>query len=97
MLIEKMQGLDYQFVIYELKEENTVIGSIEFIEDENFIENIYLDSKYRGRGHLRTIVNFLKKKYGKLYCLPLKQHVEKFKHLGFSLYKEDGEDSYYVL
>lgn len=83
-----------EFVIYNIIDKE-VIGSIEFIEKENFIENIYLSPEYRGKGYLTKIVKFLSDKYGKLYCLPLREHVEKFKHLGFTFWKKEGSDKYY--
>lgn len=79
--------------IYKLYE-NKQIGSVEFDKNKRYIENIYLDKEYRGKGYLRKIINY----FGKpLIILPLPQHLEKFKHLGFIFYKNDGEDTYYIL
>lgn len=83
-----------KFVIYNIIDKE-LIGSIEFIEKENFIENIYIDEKYRGKGYLTKIIKFLSNEYGNLYCLPLKEHREKFKHLGFTLWKSEGVDIYF--
>lgn len=71
--------------------EEEQIGSVEMID--NYIENIFLSEKYRGQGYLRKIIEYLGKP---LTCLPLPQHIEKFKHLGFRPYKIDGDDIYYI-
>ena len=76
------------------------ILSIEMVheKDYNYIDNIYIDSKYRNKGYLRKIINYLKSHgYESLICLPLPKHVEKFKHLGFIFYEKKGDDVYYIL
>lgn len=75
------------------------ICAIEIVEkkDYNYIENIFIDIDYRNRGYLRPIIDYLRSIYGKLVCLPLPQHVEKFKHLGFTFYGQKGDDIYYSL
>lgn len=98
MLIEEAK-LDERFFtedfkIYTLKENGKVIGSVEFIEKERFIENIYIEERCRGKGYLRQIIDFLGKP---LTALPLHQHIDKFKHLGFQHHQDIGEDSYYIL
>lgn len=75
-----------------------------------YIENIFIQEKYRNRGYLRKIIDLLmqKEEYKgyHIVCLPLPQHVEKFKHLGFTpFYKSQEEytvidtdtDTYYIL
>ena len=74
-----------------------IIGSVEVLNSHHaFIENIYLDVQYREKGYLRSIISILKEKYGVLTCLPLLQHVGKFRHLGFRKYKTIGDDTYYI-
>lgn len=82
--------------IYNIIEGNKVVGSMEIIEenDHTFLENIYIDKEYRGRGFLRESLNNFKQK--PIVCLPLNQHREKFKHLGFMKYKTEGTDIYYI-
>ena len=79
--------------------QEVTMASIEMIEKKgyNYIENIFIDVKYRHRGYLRPIIDYLQKSYRKLICLPLPQHVEKFKHLGFTFYEQKGDDIYYSL
>lgn len=74
------------------------IGSVEIIEEigYNFIENIFLEKMYRNRGYLRKIIDYLKTSKP-LVCLPLPEHLNKFKHLGFQEYERTGEDVYYIL
>ena len=80
--------------IYKIYNKGTQIGSVEFNADERYIENIYLDVQERGKGHLREIVEY----FGKpLIVLPLVQHIDKFRHLGFKLYETRGADSYYII
>lgn len=79
--------------IYKIYE-NKQIGSVEFNEKERYIENIYLIQEYRGKHYLRKIINY----FGKpLIILPLPEHIEKFKHLGFTHYKTINLDNYYIL
>lgn len=79
--------------LYRLFEQEQ-IGSVEFNKEERYIENIYLSDKYRGKGYLRKIIEY----FGKpLIVLPLPQHIEKFKHLGFKHYKIIQDDHYYIL
>lgn len=82
--------------IYNIIEDNKVVGSMEIIEenDHTFLENIYIDKEYRGRGFLRESLNNFKQK--PIVCLPLNQHRKKFKHLGFMKYKTEGTDIYYI-
>lgn len=71
-----------------------MIGSVEYNKEEKYIENIYLSPEYRGKGYLRQIIKY----FGKpLKLLPLKQHKDKFIHLGFKFYEKIGEDEYYIL
>ena len=92
----KIIKMDYGFIL-RLSEQDT-IGSVELIKNGDiiYIENIYLNTNYRCKGYLRKIINFLRP-LGKLTCLPLPEHIEKFKHLGFKEYKKEGEDIYYSL
>ena len=85
MEIKFEQGI---YRIYEKEQ----IGSIEY--SNGFIDNIYLDPKYRGKGYLRKIIEYFPKP---IELLPLPKHVEKFKHLGFKKHKQIGEDIYYIL
>lgn len=79
--------------IYRIYEKDQ-IGSVEFDSNRRYIENIYLDPKYRGRGYLREIIKY----FGKpLIVLPLPQHIDKFKHIGFIPYETIGSDNYYIL
>lgn len=79
--------------VYKIYEDNQ-IGSVEFDEENRYIENIYLDERCRGKGYLRKILEY----FGKpLVVLPLPQHKAKFRHLGFKPYKQVGEDEYYIL
>lgn len=79
--------------IYRIYEDEQ-IGSVEFDEERRYIENIYLTPEKRGRGHLREIIDY----FGKpLIVLPLPQHIDKFKHLGFKPYETIGSDNYYIL
>lgn len=91
--IRKVEDARFTFVIYEILLNDKCIGSIEMVN--NFIENIYLEPLQRGKGFLTQIVNFLVKEYGDLECLPLEQHVEKFKHLGFVYSHTENTDNYY--
>lgn len=78
------------YKIYEQKQ----IGSVEFEPEERYIQNIFLNKVYRGKGYLRKIIEY----FGKpLIILPLEQHIQKFLHLGFIPYKTIGEDNYYIL
>ena len=82
--------------IYNIIEDNKIVGSMELIHEKDhiFLENIYLDKEYRGRGFLReSLKNFNTKP---IVCLPLIQHRKKFKHLGFREYKTEGPDIYYI-
>ena len=80
--------------IYKIYNKGTQIGSVEFNADERYIENIYLDVQERGKGHLREIIEY----FGKpLIVLPLVQHIDKFRHLGFKLYETRGADNYYII
>ena len=83
--------------IYDIVEDGKAIGSMEIIDEDDhiFLENIYIDEKYRGRGFLRECINYLNQK--PIECLPLKEHRDKFKHLGFHKYKTEGTDVYYLL
>lgn len=76
--------------------EGVNIGSVEVVFEKGytFIENIFLDVEHRHKGYLRKIIKMLSA-YGTLECLPLPQHRKKFEHLGFSQYKQVGEDLYY--
>lgn len=86
-------NIKYEDNIYRIYE-NEQIGSVEFNEEERYIENIYLVEKCRGKGYLRKILEY----FGKpLIVLPLPQHTDKFKHLGFRLYKCIDQDVYYIL
>ena len=79
--------------VYKIYEDDQ-IGSVEFEEENRYIENIYLDERCRGKGYLRKILEY----FGKpLMVLPLPQHKAKFRHLGFKPYKRVGEDEYYIL
>lgn len=84
--------------IYEKENENESIGSVEIVPEMgyNFIENVFLNQNHRSKGYLRKIVDYLKSS-GPLVCLPLPEHVEKFKHLGFKYHKSCGDDNYYIL
>ena len=89
---ELIQNNSYN--VYRIYKDNKQIGSVEFYQEERYIENIYLDEKCRGKGYLRKILNY----FGKpLTCLPLPQHIDKFKHLGFIPYKNIDQDVYYIL
>lgn len=80
--------------IYKIYNKGTQIGSVEFNADERYIENIYLDVNERGKGHLREVVEY----FGKpLIVLPLVQHIDKFRHLGFRFYETRGADNYYII
>ena len=76
--------------IYDIIEED-VIGTVEYIKEENFIENIYLIEEWRGKGLLRKISEY----FPSATLLPLPQHVEKFKHLGYEISHINGTDIYY--
>lgn len=79
-------------------EEKDEIGSVEVIKNTcyNFIENIYIKENYRHKGYFRKIIEYLKQR-GTLRCLPLPEHRDKFEHLGFKIYAQEGEDIYYQL
>lgn len=80
--------------IYRIYKNRIQIGSVEFNADERYIENIYLDVQERGKGHLREIIEY----FGKpLIVLPLVQHIDKFRHLGFKFYETRGADNYYII
>lgn len=80
--------------IYKIFENNKQIGSIEFIESERYIQNIYLSSEYRNKGYLTKIIKY----FGKpLILLPTPQHIEKFIHLGFKFHEQIKDDKYYIL
>jgi len=83
--------------MYNIIENNNIIGSMEVIDegDKFFLENIYINEKFRGRGFLRECIKYINQK--PIACLPLRKHVEKFKHLGFCKYKTEGTDVYYLL
>lgn len=81
----------YEQGIYRIYEDKQ-IGSVEYYN--GFIENIYLDPSYRGKGYLRKIIEYFPKP---IELLPLPEHVEKFKHLGFKKHKQIREDVYYIL
>lgn len=86
----KIKFEDNIYKIYE----GIQIGSVEFNQEDRYIENIFLNQNYRGKGYLRKIINY----FGKpLIILPLPQHIDKFKHLGFKYYKTIGLDNYYIL
>ena len=92
-MIQKINEFN-EVTIYDVLEGNESIGSIEFIEKERFLENVYLIPECRGKGYLRKIIDY----FGKpLIALPLPQHIQKFEHLGFSFFKQIGEDKYYKL
>ena len=79
--------------IYKIYEQEQ-IGSVEFELETRYIQNIFLNKLYRNKGYLRKIIEY----FGKpLIILPLKQHIQKFLHLGFIPYKTIGEDNYYIL
>ena len=82
--------------IYNIIEDERVVGSMEIIEekDHTFLENIYISEPYRGRGFLRECINYFTDK--PIVCLPLNQHRDKFRHLGFHKYKTEGSDVYFV-
>lgn len=82
---------DYK--IYDVIINNNIIGSVEYIEKDDYIENIFLYKEYRGKGYLRKILKY----FPTAYLLPLPEHVEKFKHLGYTIYKQIGDDVYYNL
>lgn len=96
MNIKKMEYEN--FTILRIYERNDQIGSVEIIVKKcyTYIENVYLNVQYRHKGYLKKIIKYLQS-YGKLICIPLPQHVEKFKHYGFSFYEQKGEDIYYAL
>ena len=81
--------------IYNIIEDEKIVGSMEMIEerDHTFLENIYLHKEYRGRGFLRECLKQFTKP---IICLPLNQHRDKFRHLGFIQYKTEGPDVYYI-
>ena len=60
-----------------------------------FIENIYIEKDYRQRGYFRKLVEHLET-LGTLVCIPLPEHVEKFKHIGFTYLKSENGDNYYI-
>lgn len=91
--IRKIEDKRFTFIIYEILLQGNCIGSIEMID--NFIENIYIEPIHRGKGFLTKIIQFLIKEYGDLECLPLEQHIEKFKHLGFIYAYSEGTDNFY--
>lgn len=90
MIKEKCKFNDV--TIYDVIENDQEIGSIEFIEKERFLENVFLIPECRGKGYLRQIIDY----FGKpLIALPLPQHIKKFEHLGFKIHAQIGEDIYY--
>ena len=86
--------IEHEDNFYRIYERGKHIGSVEFYEKSRYIENIYLEERCRGKGYLRKIIDY----FGKpLTCLPLPQHTDKFKHLGFKLYQMVDQDHYYRL
>ena len=79
-------------MIYDIIE-NIIIGSVEYNKEEDYIENIYIDPMYRGKGYLRKILKY----FPTATVLPLPQHVDKFRHLGYEICKIEGDDIYYGL
>ena len=86
-------NIKYEDNLYRIYEDEQ-IGSVEFDMKRRYIENIYLNERCRGKGYLRKIIDY----FGKpLIVLPLPQHTNKFKHLGFKLYEKIDQDVYYIL
>lgn len=83
------------FTIYRIYLNDINIGSMEVIQEKDhiFLENIFIDIAYRGKHLLKRCLDFFNQT---IVCLPLPQHVEKFKHLGFKMYKQDELDTYYI-
>lgn len=77
--------------IYDVIENDEIIGSVEYLPKEDFIDNIYLLEEWRGKGLLRSILSY----FPSATLLPLPQHVEKFKHLGYEISHINGTDIYY--
>lgn len=82
--------------IYNIIYNEQTIGGVELYDynDHIYIENIYIDKEFRGHGLLREILKQFCVK--PLKCLPLKQHVKKFEHLGFQVCEIQGSDIYYM-
>ena len=77
------------YEVHRIYQDNRQIGSIELIQNFSkhclFIENIYLEKSYRQKGYLRKIISYITSNFKNkdIFCLPLTEHIEKFKHLGF--------------
>lgn len=95
--------------IYDLDITSDIIGSIEiyFYTESGaktlYIDNVYLCEQYRGKRYLRQIIDKLKQEYTQnditpdFVCLPLPQHINKFKKLGFVFYQDIDGEAHYIL
>lgn len=81
------------------KEESVAGFELDFEDDEFFLylEHVFRPQKFRGRGYLPKIIDYIFEtfKFEKLVCLPLDKYRTYYEKLGFKIYKQIGDDIYY--
>lgn len=95
-------GLAYDFV-YEISYCDHLIGQIyfsEYSDDSIYIQWVQIDNSVRNQGLLRRIIETTKSIFPsktKIECQSSKEHIEKYKHLGFSVVLYDELRSMYEI
>ena len=86
-------------VVYDLLKDGQIVGSLELElrENECYIANIRKSLTYKGSKLLEEVINQLIKNHNIITCLPLPKYRTYFEQLGFKIYKQEGEDIYYIL
>ena len=86
-------------VVYDLLKDGQIVGSLELElrETECYIANIRKSSTYKGSKLLEKVINQLINNHNIITYLPLPKYRTYFEQLGFKIYKQEGEDIYYIL
>lgn len=85
-------------LIFDIVEDGKELGGLELTVNNThiFIDNIHLYERYRGKGYLKHIIQSVINEFDlPILCVPLPNHIEKFKHLGFEFSHNIKEDNYY--
>lgn len=75
-----------------------VFGLDDEDKDEMYLEYIKRREQYKGRRYLEKVINWIfdELKPKKLTVLPLSKYHKYYESLGFRIYKQYGDDIYYI-